>query len=108
MKPMISVASYGTPVTWPLGWKHIASGASGTRLAHQVGYSRIETTKNIYGHLFSQARAFVLEAMNLAVRRLYAYEDLSLGRAKGHMQLPDRPQTGLITLQTVGLGSRLF
>ena len=30
----------------------IASGASDVQVAHQMGHSKIETTKNIYGHLF--------------------------------------------------------
>jgi len=29
----------------------IASGASDMQVAHQMGHSKIETTKNIYGHL---------------------------------------------------------
>jgi integrase len=52
----------------------IASGASDVQVAHQMGHSKIETTKNIYGHLFAQDRTAVLEAMNAAVSRLYAYE----------------------------------
>jgi integrase len=52
----------------------IASGASDMQVAHQMGHSRIETTKNIYGHLFAQDRASILEALNQAVSRLYAYE----------------------------------
>lgn len=39
------------------------------------GPSKIETTKNIYGHLFAQDRAFILEAMNQAVIRLYVEDD---------------------------------
>ena len=53
----------------------IASGASDIQVAHQMGHSRIETTKNIYGHLFAQDRTSILDAMNQAVSRLYAYED---------------------------------
>jgi hypothetical protein len=34
----------------------------------------IETTKNIYGHLFAQDRTSILDAMNQAVSRLYVYE----------------------------------
>ena len=52
----------------------IASGASDIQVAHQMGHSKIETTKNIYGHLFAQDRASILAAMNQAVSRLYAYE----------------------------------
>ena len=52
----------------------IASGATDMQVAHQMGHSKVETTKNIYGHLFAQDRASVLEAMNQAVSRLYAYE----------------------------------
>ena len=52
----------------------IASGASDMQVAHQMGHSKVETTKNIYGHLFAQDRASVLAAMNQAVSRLYAYE----------------------------------
>jgi integrase len=52
----------------------IASGASDIQVARQMGHSRIETTKNIYGHLFAQDRASILDAMNQAVSRLHAYE----------------------------------
>ena len=47
----------------------IASGASDVQVAHQMGHSKIETTKNIYGHLFAQDRALILDAMNQAVSR---------------------------------------
>jgi integrase len=52
----------------------IASGASDIQVANQMGHSRIETTKNIYGHLFAQDRAFILKAINLAVSRLHVHE----------------------------------
>jgi integrase len=52
----------------------IASGASDMQVAHQMGRSKIETTKNIYGHLFAWDRAAMLSAMNQTVSRLYAYE----------------------------------
>jgi integrase len=52
----------------------IASGASDMQVAHQMGHSKVETTKNIYGHLFAWDRTTVLDAMNQAVSRLYAYE----------------------------------
>jgi integrase len=52
----------------------IASGATDIQVAHQMGHSKIETTKNIYGHLFAQDRASILTAMNEAVSRLHAYE----------------------------------
>ncbi len=52
----------------------IASGATDIQVAHQMGHSKVETTKNIYGHLFAQDRASILDAMNQAVSRLYAYE----------------------------------
>jgi integrase len=52
----------------------IASGASDMQVAHQMGHSKIETTKNIYGHLFAHDRAAILDAMNQAVSRLHAYE----------------------------------
>ena len=35
---------------------------------------KVETTKSIYGHLFAWDRAAVLDAMNQAVSRLYAYD----------------------------------
>ena len=57
----------------------IASGASDIQVAHQMGRSRIETTKNIYGHLFAQDRTSILDAMNQAVSRLYAYESQEPG-----------------------------
>jgi len=37
--------------------------------------SKIETTKNIYGHLFAQDRTAILDALNRAVSRLHAYEN---------------------------------
>ena len=49
------------------------------QVAHQMGHSKIETTKNIYGHLFAQDRALILDAMNQAVSRLYAYENQKPG-----------------------------
>lgn len=45
------------------------------QVANQMGHSKMETTKNIYGHLFAQDRASILKAMNLAVTRLYVQED---------------------------------
>jgi integrase len=57
----------------------IASGAADTQVAHQMGHSKIETTKNIYGHLFAQDRASILEAMNEAVSRLHAYDQPEAG-----------------------------
>ena len=53
----------------------IASGASDMQVTTQMGHSRIETTKNIYGHLFAQDRAEILRAMNAAVSRLYVQEE---------------------------------
>jgi len=52
----------------------IASGASDVQVAHQMGHSKIETTKNIYGHLFAQDRTGILDAINQAVSRLHVYE----------------------------------
>jgi len=52
----------------------IAPGVSDVQVAHQMGHSKVETTKNIYGHLFAWDRAAVLDAMNQAVSRLYAYD----------------------------------
>jgi hypothetical protein len=48
-----------------------------------MGHSRIETTKNIYGHLFAQDRTLILDAMNQAVSRLYAYENQGPGEGEG-------------------------
>jgi hypothetical protein len=53
------------------------------QVAHQMGHSKIETTKNIYGHLFAQDRALILDAMNQAVSRLYAYENEESGETEG-------------------------
>ena len=61
----------------------IASGASDVQVAHQMGHSKIETTKNIYGHLFAQDPAIILDAMNQAVSRLFAYEDEEPGEDGG-------------------------
>ena len=61
----------------------IASGASDVQVAHQMGHSKIETTKNMYSHLFAQDRALILGAMNQAVSRLYAYENQAPGEGEG-------------------------
>jgi integrase len=53
----------------------IASGASDIQVARQMGHSKIETTKNIYGHLFAQDRTAILDALKQAVSRLHAYEN---------------------------------
>jgi Phage integrase family len=53
----------------------IASGATDMQVANQIGRSKIETTKNIYGHLFAQDRASILKATNQAVTRLYVQAD---------------------------------
>jgi integrase len=53
----------------------IASGATDMQVTNQMGHSKIETTKNIYGHLFAQDRALILKSMNQAVSRLYVQED---------------------------------
>ncbi len=55
----------------------IASGASDVQVANQVGHRKIETTKNIYGHLFAQDRKLILKAINQAVSRLYVEEGTS-------------------------------
>jgi integrase len=52
----------------------IASGATDMQVAKQMGHSKIETTKNIYGHLFAQDRVSILTAINEAVSRLHAHE----------------------------------
>jgi integrase len=65
----------------------IASGASDMQVAHQMGHSKVETTKNIYGHLFAQDRADVLKAMNEAVSRLHAYEDPETGGSEAEGQV---------------------
>ena len=41
-----------------------ASGATDMQVTNQMGHSKIEATKNIYGHLFAQDRAQILRAMN--------------------------------------------
>ncbi len=75
----------GSSATPPAELRHacasllIASGASDVQVAHQMGHSKIETTKNIYGHLFAQDRVLILDAMNQAVSRLYAYENQEPG-----------------------------
>ena len=57
----------------------IASGASDMQVARQMGHSKIETTKNIYGHLFAQDHAEILGSLNQAVSRLHAYESAGGG-----------------------------
>jgi integrase len=57
----------------------IASGASDVQVARHMGHAKIETTKNIYGHLFAQGQAAILDALNEAVSRLHAYEEAGDG-----------------------------
>jgi integrase len=59
----------------------IASGATDTQVTRQMGHSKVETTKNIYGHLFAQDQAAILKAMNRAVTRLYVQDDEPSERA---------------------------
>jgi integrase len=61
----------------------IASGASDMQVARQMGHSKIETTKNIYGHLLAQDRASILDAMNQAVSRLHVYDSQEPEEAGG-------------------------
>ena len=53
----------------------IASGATDMQICNQMGHSRVETTKNIYGHLFDQDRKSLLDALNSAVSRLTVIDD---------------------------------
>jgi len=53
----------------------IASGAKDTQVCRQMGHRKIETTKNIYGHLFAQDQESILKAMNQAVTRLYIEDE---------------------------------
>jgi hypothetical protein len=46
-----------------------------------MGHRKIETTKNIYGHLFAQDRKLILKAINQAVSRLYVEEGTSQDEA---------------------------
>jgi Phage integrase family len=66
----------------------IASGASDMQVAHQMGHSKVETTKNIYGHLFAWDRSAVLDAMNQIVSRLHAYELTEGESAAGYVPDP--------------------
>jgi integrase len=81
----------------------IASGATDMQVAHQMGHSKVETTKNIYGHLFAQDRASVLAAMNQAVSRLYAYERREQGPGGDEDAAVSAPANGALALRTVGL-----
>ena len=71
----------------------IASGATDMQVTNQMGHSKIETTKNIYGHLFAQDRAFILKAMNQAVSRLYVEDDTATASRLTHAKRP--PGIGL-------------
>jgi hypothetical protein len=79
------------------------------QVAHQMGHSKIETTKNIYGHLFAQDRALILDAMNQAVSRLYAYGKRGLGRDRGQRcSCLTAEQARSLALSTVGPGTWCF
>jgi hypothetical protein len=45
-----------------------------------MGHSKIDTTKNIYGHLFAQNRTAIRHAMNQAVSQLHVYESNDNGK----------------------------
>lgn len=53
----------------------ITSDASDMQICNQMGHSGVETTKNIYGHLFDQDRTSLLEALNSAGTRLYITDE---------------------------------
>ena len=53
----------------------IASGATDMKVCRQMGHAKVETTKNIYGHLFAKDQAEILNAMNQAVTRHYVEDD---------------------------------
>jgi integrase-like protein len=53
----------------------IASGATDMQVCYQMGHGKVETTKDIYGHLFAQDQEFILEAMNHAISRLYIQDE---------------------------------
>jgi hypothetical protein len=64
------------------------------QVAHQMGHSKVETTTNIYGHLFVQDRASILDAMNQAVSRLYAYETQDPGTDGRNDPAAEPPRSG--------------
>jgi len=66
----------------------IPSGATDMQVVYQMGNSKVETTKNIYGHLFAQDRADVLAAMNQAVSR--CTPTMTPNPAKWQVRRPDR------------------
>jgi hypothetical protein len=47
------------------------------QVAAQMGHSKIEMTKNIYGHLFAEDRSALLDALDAAMSRLHVAEDAS-------------------------------
>jgi integrase len=51
-----------------------------TQVATQMGHAKVETTKNIYGHLFDADRTALLRAMNATASRLYANDGAAEGR----------------------------
>ena len=53
----------------------IASGAADMQVANQMGHSKIEATKPIYGHPFAQDQASILKATNYTVTHLHVQED---------------------------------
>jgi integrase len=72
----------------------IASGATDMQVTNQTGHRKVETTKNIYGHLFAQDRAAILDALNQAVTRLYLAlrvvgPEASISRARDDPHLAD-------------------
>jgi hypothetical protein len=63
------------------------------QVARQMGHSRIETTKNIYGHLFAQDQAAILDTLNRAVSRLYIYESQDLREPGERARPPETPRS---------------
>ena len=54
----------------------IASGASRMEVQNQIGHRKIETTDNIYGHLFVEDRTALLTKLNSKATQLYVVEDV--------------------------------
>ena len=79
------------------------------QVAHQMGHSKIETTKNIYGHLFAQDRALILDAMNQGGQPTVRLREPGAGGGRGQrfsglMIRKLRP----LALRTVGPGGWCF
>ena len=69
----------------------IASGATDMQVTSQMGHSKIETTKNIYGHLFAQGRRRTASQLHAGLAELGG-DGKHQGRTRSSVRCPRGPR----------------